>query len=131
MKAERFFGGEPVVVRQSAAIELLLRGRERVEAGWCQEWSHDDKVCSAAAIYPSDLTRPGAFSEAMFFLEQALPAPWPSIIPYNDDPTTTKADIISLYNRAIAFALCATMQIWMGPPRDMAVKAPKTPTERP
>lgn len=90
-------------------IQTLLTGRDRVTVGWCQRESYKDgSYCAEAAIY-SDFTI-DQYEAAYRYLVNALPAEWidsgrTNIPDYNDYAFRTKADILALYDRAIALAL--------------------------
>ena len=43
------------------------------------------------------------YNRAMDMLRKCLPKPYTSIESFNDDPTTTQADVLSLYTRAIEY----------------------------
>jgi hypothetical protein len=87
----------------SPTIELLLKARGLIEDGWCQGFSHDGRVCAVEALWR---IAEGP-SVAVSLLQQALPARAISVMQYNDARTTTKADILALYGRAIDLALKA------------------------
>jgi hypothetical protein len=93
MKAERFFDGRPVALRSDTTATLIL-ARDRSE----EEWPN---TCPVVALW---LTQETIISEPYRFLERALPAPWTSIPAYSDHQATRKADILSLYDRAIELA---------------------------
>ena len=89
----------------SPIVEVLLQARADVEANWCQGFGQEGQVCALQALWN---TKIGRYEEAGSFLIKALPQIWAvrgGIITYNDDKTTTKADILALYDRAIELAL--------------------------
>lgn len=98
MKAERHIEGYAV----SPVVSLLMRGRERVVDGWWQAGKVrvGTVVCAVDALIRTDDLMLG-----YPYLARALPAPWTVVTKYNDHLTTTKADILSLYDRAIAMAI--------------------------
>lgn len=106
MKAERHIEGYAV----SPVVSLLMRGRERIDGGWRQgEHRRAGSVCAIEALCGENKT---ASPAAMRWLVSAIPNDrrvelmmGTSIIEYNDHPATTKADILSLYDRAIAMAI--------------------------
>lgn len=101
----------------SAVLEVLRAGRERVARGWTQRAmarrsetiavapSHPNAVCWCAAggIYADHRTK-NSHEAAVTALERELPpGDWDgNIIAYNDLPTTTQADVLALFDRAIA-----------------------------
>jgi hypothetical protein len=93
MKAERLFDGRPAAQHDDTIATLTL-ARERS----AQEWPD---ICPVVALWLTPETR---ISEPYRFLEKALPAPWTSIPAYSDHRVTKKADILSLYDRAIELA---------------------------
>jgi hypothetical protein len=88
----------------SPVVSALLQGRAAVEAGWCQGFSRDERVCAIEALWKA---ANGAYARSVVFLEHARPAGWPSVIAYNDAAGRTKAEILALYDRAIDLALKA------------------------
>jgi hypothetical protein len=93
MKAERLFDGRPVALHDDIIATLSL-ARQRSE----QEWPD---TCPVVALW---LTPETIISEPYRFLFRALPAPWTSIPAYSDHHATKRADILSLYDRAIELA---------------------------
>jgi hypothetical protein len=85
----------------SPTVEMLLKARGLIEENWCKGPSHGPAVCAVEALWK--IAKGSSF--AVDWLQKALPAPWVSVIPYNDHPDTTKADILALYDRAIDLAL--------------------------
>lgn len=88
----------------SPVVETLLKGRDAVEKDWCQGFGQDGQVCAMDALWVGGDIVPGA-GKATSCLWRVLPGGWVSIIHFNDDPATTKADILDLYTRAIRLAL--------------------------
>lgn len=58
--------------------------------------------CAMEALSGVPTAVDGAYDQAAEGLHAQLPADVPSIITYNDDPSTTHADILALFDRAIA-----------------------------
>ncbi len=96
-------------------LEVLLRGRARIEEGWCQGVSRiigsNTAWCATGAV-EDGMDERGALNarySALDTLDAALP-PLQEIrrgrgigIPaWNDDPERTQADVLALYDRAIA-----------------------------
>ena len=87
----------------SPAASALLKGQHAVAEGWCQGFGRGPRVCAVEALwYNADGP---AQMKGLRFLLQALPPGWVNVMTYNDDKTTTKADILNLYTRAIQLAL--------------------------
>jgi hypothetical protein len=82
----------------SSIVSALLMGRAAVNENWCQGIGYGAKVCALQALRSH---------KATIFLINALPPPWRSVGYFNDATTTTKADILALYDRAIDLALAA------------------------
>ena len=89
----------------SPTVEMLLKARGLIEAGWCQGFSHDERVCAVEALWRAGEGK--SFTMGIAFLELALPPSSRSVIALNDTKGTTKADILALYDRAIELALKA------------------------
>lgn len=97
------------------ALDLLREGRERVARGWTQgAYARDAAGRSVYAWTPEacawcalgamrGVGRSGAeYDEARATLERLTPAR--SVSSFNDAPTTTQADVLALFDRAIATA---------------------------
>lgn len=102
--------------RQSAAIQLLSRARERIATnGFCKEMLiSGERYCAIGSLRNDpDMM---AIEDAIAALYSALPwwrrigvgGGWPNlsrpenkIARYNDAPRTTQADVLALYDRAI------------------------------
>ena len=95
----------------SPTVQRLLNGRERIARGWCQKLSTGTpkdggpmRYCALAAVakdvYPYDVSE-----DIVLLLKRALPSGFRSVMVYNDSLTTTRDDIIALYDRAIELAL--------------------------
>lgn len=97
-------------------LEMLKRAREHISKAemWFQhQHSEEDEgdeadgaisglpCCASGALYWAigevDDSRLGV-------LEESLTKKWNFIYEFNDDPTTTHADVLALYDRAIAEA---------------------------
>jgi hypothetical protein len=86
----------------SSVVEALLKARVFIETDWCKGFGHGGQVCAIDALW-----RVAPFANGVTYLQKALPEPWLAVMAYNDDPTTTQADILALYDRAIDLALKA------------------------
>ena len=86
------------------AIKRLRFGRERVVRGWCQgEYQKNGNFCALGGIRGDGvhdnsepdryLTKAGGFSSHLWLIE------------WNDAPTRTKQDVLTLYDRAIELAI--------------------------
>lgn len=101
------------------AVLLLERARDLIKTkGWGQGayWTSDPehgKICFCArgavlesSRFPSDITTPNygstlrIYSDAIGILEPLVPGRV-GIATYNDHPTTTKDDVIALFDKAI------------------------------
>lgn len=92
-------------------LDVLVRARAEVEAGWCKSMAVDygGNVCALGAIetalgaskYTHTLVAHYDTSGARLALTKALPAGYSSVPQFNDDPHTTKADVLALFSRAI------------------------------
>jgi len=83
---------EVFVINQTIAVLTLARAQ-------CErEWPD---TCPVRALWLKPMTE---ISEPYRFLAAALPAPWTSIPAYSDYKDTTKADVLALFDRAIALA---------------------------
>lgn len=108
-------------------LELLEGGREylarpdvdlfqggtyfAVMGGSGEEVTHDDRRCcglgavlAAAGSGTAKELGPKTFTRVVHLLEKALPAgrTSPRFINFNDHPSTSKADVIAVFDRAIA-----------------------------
>lgn len=94
------------------AVRGLIDARMKIVTGWCQgsEALGGKKHCAMTAFNGSDRSD---WVPALDYLHQALPDEWrqkPYIsntlkfVRFNDDPTTTKQDVLDWFDRAIAFA---------------------------
>jgi hypothetical protein len=91
-------------------LDVLVAARAEVEAGWCKGWTvdHRGNVCAFGAVETalgvSKARRRnveiimGNPSDALW---TALPAGYATVPRFNDDPHTTKADVLALFDRAI------------------------------
>jgi len=83
--------------------ERLLLGRSRVADNWAQEPSCTTRFCAGLAVLcltPHAMDKVG--EEAWDALEAVLPKRFHLITTYNDHPSTTHADILALFDKAIA-----------------------------
>jgi len=87
-----------------AVVQDLMNGRQRIIEKWgkgCGLSPPDgDLVCALSAVLDAKNQQ-----DLMGLFRRALPLGEPSVHRYNDHPTTTKQDILGLYDRAIALAL--------------------------
>lgn len=80
----------------SPITQALIRGRQRIEAGWCQRAMRTrEGVCAVAAV--------SFHADALRMLQRALGRDGVPV--WNDAPTRTKDDVLCLYDRAIALSL--------------------------
>lgn len=93
-------------------LRALIEGRARINAGWCKKAIHratpdGPQFCALGAVYCTDTgdmvrgdrgDRPAAV-----YLLRALDQKWgDDIVHFNNHPATTHADVLSLFDRAIA-----------------------------
>jgi hypothetical protein len=94
-------------------LSILVAARAEVDAGWCKNVAVDyhGNVCAVGALetalgvekVPRQHTMCCVTTrEARAALRNALPARHVGIPWFNDDPHTTKADVLALFDRAIA-----------------------------
>jgi hypothetical protein len=91
-------------------LDVLVRARAEVEAGWCKKTAvdHRGNVCALAAVETA-LGRPKTqrrnttilMGAPFAALTRALRGGYSNVPGFNDDPHTTKADVIELFTRAI------------------------------
>lgn len=92
--------------QQDEVLALLRRARERVAKGWCQgeAESVDGGVCMLGAIH--DICRGHQTNQWMLRRDAWLllcePLPHRDGVIYNDAPGRTQAEIVALFDRAIA-----------------------------
>jgi hypothetical protein len=111
--------GTPIV---DDILESLVKGRKRIEQGWCQNSLINSapngriEYCALGAIVGKEKPwsvdcEPGApLYEVMTEKEKDLAHSWhyfsdtPSgcVVGWNNHPTTTKQDVLNLFDRAIA-----------------------------
>lgn len=98
-------------------VNTLIKARTLIQHGWTRGAPARDsagwevapiaknavRYCAIGALdaqqQPDDVYLP-----ACHFLTAALPAPYTVLLRYNDARTTTQADILALYDRAICIA---------------------------
>jgi hypothetical protein len=81
-------------------LEILIAARVEIEKGWCKHALEDinGNCCALGAL---DRVR-GLGTEAGKGVRRALPPEYDrSIVAFNNDPTTTQADVLALFDRAI------------------------------
>ncbi len=92
-------------------IEALREGRKRIERGWCQRCSLSKagEVCALGAL--GDQFGWIMVTAATDALQKAAGASCLSTISrWNDSPGRTQADVLALYDRAIAMAITEEME---------------------
>lgn len=93
----------------SPTVSALLRARVLIETNWCKGFGHDGQVCAVEAVWKATESDAPIRQRGVSLrhLLHALPPDSISVMSYNDAKTTTKADILALYDRAIDLALKA------------------------
>ena len=87
----------------------LMRGRSRIERGWCQgKMASPTGVCaigalSGAVVYGHEAER--AVKILNLAIGEGSSQSWHDVIRWNDAPGRTKEEVLDLYDRAIALAL--------------------------
>lgn len=100
-------------VQQETLTKRLKKGKARIEKGWCQfHFTNGDEVCLVASTgydFTATSYTPDIYPPEIYALHKALPAylklsGWEimDLCAFNNQSTTTKADILALYDRAIA-----------------------------
>ena len=92
----------------SPTVQRLLDARQRIVMGWCKGTSTrcgggQIEYCALGAAEPN--WQLSVDTDIVLLLQRALPKGFRSVMVYNDFPTTTQADIIALYDRAIELVL--------------------------
>ena len=84
-------------------VYYLQKARDIIANGWCKYQAQDWRgnycalgALAAAAPYEKK------FNELLKILHSAVPRPFISICNFNDSPITDQADVIALFERAIA-----------------------------
>lgn len=102
-------------------LEILEAGRARIEKGWCQghyALTAESEIPLSATGPPAAWCAIGALidvqsrpfpREADNFLEAAVMewSGYANVLRWNDEPGRTQADVLALYDRAIAKAKAA------------------------
>jgi len=88
-----------------SVVRDLINGRQRIVEYWGKGNGLFPPRHGHCALTAIGVT--GDCEASFRFLRDALPLGEPSIHRYNDAPTTTKQDILDLYDRAIGLALAA------------------------
>src|SRR4051794_29615462 len=93
-------------------IDKLIAARAEVERGWCKYYLTNHatgNVCAVGALYRAageDVSAPSGGGlktvKALRRILQDALGPARLVTCFNDHPSTTKADVIALYDRAIA-----------------------------
>jgi hypothetical protein len=93
-------------VEHDEVLELLRGARERVAKGW---WQHDffgphGEVCAVGALLGTVTISDPMFFAATETLDRCLPRVWRGrpIPDFNDAPGRTQAEVVALFDRAIA-----------------------------
>lgn len=90
-------------------LSVLLNAKSRVKQGWCQgAFYKGDKVCMASSLLSSwgdDVTKHSMVCVAAVI---GVPAVVYNLVDWNDDPSTTKADVLAAFDSAIALVTGAT-----------------------
>ena len=102
---------------RSTVLEVLRRGRARIAAGWCQgafrRVAPDGRehFCAEGALreYHVGVEHSQTNLKSEVYLNAALRtiAPRFACMVWNDRATTTQADVLTLYDRAIELAEAA------------------------
>ncbi len=110
------------VMLPTTAINLMT-AKGRVEKGWCKNYlSNSRAVCALGALIPADKVYCDPFNyvsklpEATLLLQAmgdkaklydpgSIPGYPAEVARYNNDPATTKEDILALYDIAIELAV--------------------------
>ncbi len=97
-------------IAADTVLGALLRSRARVAAGWCQWFSYAEDPETRASNYCAW----GALREELWevgaapYLAMAVPPGYGrSVIAYNDFQGRTQAEVVALYDRAIALCRAA------------------------
>lgn len=91
-----------------SVVDALIEARGLIEIGWIKGWARrvvngGACYCALGAIGETDTTLDD-YRGALDFVYAALPVGYTSIARFNDYHTTTKADVLALYDRAIKAA---------------------------
>ena len=91
-------------IELSPITKTLMKGRKRIEAGWCQgAFRMGGAVCAVGAV--SEDPDDPVVSTALKVLESAFGSAVTDIPEWNDSPDRTKEEVLALYDRAIALSL--------------------------
>lgn len=87
-----------------SAKKVLIDARALIARGWVQgiyELRTDDglKFCALGAIHGAESYNPGDSRDAQLTFRNAIPLP---IVPWNDTPGRTQAEVLAAFDRAIA-----------------------------
>ena len=90
--------------------DAIAKARKEIERGWNQHALEDQygNVCAKGALQRVCVGWTGwgcantMYLEAVDLLNDAIPETYPVrlVAAYNDDPSTTKADVLALFDRA-------------------------------
>jgi hypothetical protein len=98
------------------ALELLQQARSKIERGWTKGWFARDendmrvdigsglacKFCLSGALYVE--VGDNSWVSARRHILDNLRGPHQNFVSFNDDPYTTKEDVLNLLDRAIESA---------------------------
>lgn len=83
-------------------LEILKRGRERVAAGWCQRamgGAERGAYCLVGSFLDADEL---PFGRCLKAVSLELPEGFQDPLKWNDAPGRTQAEVVALFDRAIA-----------------------------
>jgi hypothetical protein len=89
-------------------LEILKAARDKILRGWCQGRMSEAgyKYCALGALYAIDCTQGrlgrSPRAEAINLVSKSLPAEGKSLSHWNDVAGRTQAEVIDLFDRAIA-----------------------------
>lgn len=93
----------------TSVIEALQRARALIAGGWCQQVARDDnRYCIIGALAEATTEQCSStvgylvWRNSKAALERHLPEPWPNLVTYNDDVTTTQRNVLDLIDTTIA-----------------------------
>jgi hypothetical protein len=94
----------PSAVETDETLQRLIEARAMIARGWCKDALNDDKgsVCIVGALH---LMSDGVDRGLVWGSWSAMTAQIPGGVSpptYNNDPNTTHADVIAVFDRAIA-----------------------------
>lgn len=91
-------------MQPKTTLEVLREARELLSdpAKWTKRGEHGPRYCTVSAV--TEVSGGRADDRATRALYDALPSRWAGqyVHSFNDDPSTTHADVLALFDRAIA-----------------------------